>query len=197
MAISPRSRLDWYLENMLVIVAIPLLILNHRRCSLSRISYVALLIFSVLHTIGAHYTYSHVPLGREIGERLGFARNHFDRVVHFGFGLLASVPLLEIQSRVAKFKRWWGYLLPIAVIGAISAHYEILEWLVAVVVSPTAANEYLGTQGDQWDAQKDTLCALAGSVLAMVYAVIADRASGRRIHQDRCQVKRGGTPCPS
>jgi putative membrane protein len=191
LAIHPRDRLDWLLENLLVFLAIPLAIANHRRCPLSRLSYSALALFFLLHAIGAHYTYSEVPIGRIVGDELGLRRNHFDRVVHFGFGLLASIPLLEVQSRVAKFKSRWGYLLPIAVVGALSAHYEIVEWLVATIVSPTAANAYLGTQGDEWDSQKDTLCALAGAIAAMAYAFIADRARRRPVHLDHCRSRQG------
>jgi len=188
LAIRPHDRIDWALENMLVVIAIPLLYRNHRRCPLSNVSYVSLTVFFVLHSIGGHYTYSNVPLGRAMGDAFGFERNHFDRVVHFGFGLLTAIPILEVQSRIAKFKHWWGYLLPIAVIGALSAHYEILEWGVAMVVAPSAGNAYLGTQGDEWDAQKDTLCACAGAVLAMAYAYVVDRVKGRRVHENRCSV---------
>jgi putative membrane protein len=191
LAVAPSDRLDWFLENLLVFVSIPLLWLNHRRCPLSRVSYLALTIFLMLHAIGAHYTYAEVPLGRIVGSKLGFTRNHFDRVVHFSFGLLASVPILEVQSRVARIKKPWGHLLPVAIVGAFSAHYEILEWCVAMIVAPDAGNAYLGTQGDTWDAQKDTLCALSGAVVAMAYAFVVDHARPRSaVHEDRCRVCR-------
>jgi len=50
---------------------------------------------------------------------------------------------------------------------AISAAYELLEWLAAIT-SGSAAMAFLGTQGDVWDTQWDMFLALCGSIAAQV-----------------------------
>lgn len=190
LAIRPVDRFDWFLENLLVFGALPYVVVKYRRSPLSNLAYVCLFAFALLHTVGAHYTYSLVPLGFDLQQSLGLSRNHYDRLVHFSFGLLVSIPALEAQSRVAALKSWWSYMLPVAVTASFSAIFEIIEWLIAMVVDPAAGNAYLGTQGDQWDAQKDMACALVGAVIAMTYAYLADRR-GRPMHKNRFASERG------
>ena len=64
LAIKPHYRQDWLLENVVVMVALPLLVWSYRRLRLSNVCYSAIFIFLVLHEIGAHYTYSNVPYDR-------------------------------------------------------------------------------------------------------------------------------------
>ena len=56
---------------------------------------------------------------------------------------------------------------------SVAAAYEIIEWQYAVREGGSAGIEFLGSQGDVWDAQKDmladTLGALAGIAL---YALV-------------------------
>jgi uncharacterized membrane protein YjdF len=61
LAIDPLYREDWFLENVLVLVAIPLLVRGHRTLPLSRRAYTGLFVFLMLQEVGAHYTYSLVP----------------------------------------------------------------------------------------------------------------------------------------
>jgi putative membrane protein len=190
LAAAPWDRFDWLLENLLVFAAVPWLIHNYRRCPLTSLSCVCLFIFLSLHAVGAHYTYSRMPLGDMARDAWGLSRNHYDRLVHFSFGLLVSIPVLEMQSQIARLKSWWSYMLPVAVTLSLSAIYEIIEWMVALVVDPDAGNLYLGTQGDEWDAQKDTALALAGAILSMTYAYLADQR-GRPLHMNRCPVEPG------
>ena len=89
-AIHPVSRADWLLENLLVFAWLPVLVLTYRRRPLSDVSYALLLAFCLLHTVGAHYTYAEVPLGYWLKDTLGMERNHFDRIVHFAWGLLIT-----------------------------------------------------------------------------------------------------------
>lgn len=191
LAIAPLDRTDWLLENLLVALALPCVIYNFKRSPLSRLSYVCLFVFALLHAVGAHYTYAKVPAGFVVQDWLGLSRNHFDRLVHFAFGLLVSIPALEAQSRVAVLKSWWSYMLPVTVMGCLSALYEIIEWIIAAIVDPAAGAAYLGTQGDEWDAQKDMACAVVGAVIAMTYAYFADRR-GRPMHKNR--FARGAVP---
>ena len=166
-AINPKYPHDWLLENYLVFIFVPVILLVSRYFRLSNISYTLITIFMSLHVIGSHYTYAEVPFGYDLQHWLGASRNMYDRLVHFSFGLLLAYPLREMFLRVAKAEGVWGYWLPIELVLAFSAAYEIIEWLVAARVDPSAGLAFLGTQGDIWDAQKDMLLAGAGAILAM------------------------------
>ena len=147
-AINPLNRTDWMLENILVAVFLPVLILTYRLFPLSDLSYILITVFMMLHAVGAHYTYAEVPLGYWMKEFLGLSRNHFDRIVHFSFGLFMAYPIREVFLRVASARGFWAYYLPLDVTLAFSAVYEIIEMIVAKIVSSGAGDAYLGTQGD-------------------------------------------------
>ena len=166
-AVKPLFPSDWLLENILVFTFLPLLIFTYKRFPLSDLSYIVITIFMCLHAVGAHYTYAEVPLGYWMKEAFGYSRNHFDRVVHFSFGLLMAYPIREIFLRVAHSKGFFAYYLPFDVALAFSGAYEIIEMLVAIIVSPEAGDAYLGTQGDVWDAQKDMALAALGAAISM------------------------------
>jgi putative membrane protein len=166
-AIDPVKRDDWLIENILVFIAVPALIFTYRRLPLSDISYTLIFLFLVLHTVGAHYSYSEVPLGYWLKHQFDLQRNHFDRIVHFGFGLLLTYPIHGILAGAAKARGAWSLLLPPAVIVSLSGFFEIIEAVVAWLVSPELGQAYLGTQGDVWDAQKDIALAILGSVITV------------------------------
>lgn len=176
LAVSPLDRKDWALENVLVLVFVPLLVLTRERLPLSRISYTAIFLFLSLHLIGAHYTYAKVPYdqwfksltGTTLNEFAGFQRNHFDRLVHFSFGLLLAYPIREVFLRVADVRGFWGYYLPLDVTMATSMLFELIEWGAAELFGGDLGAAYLGTQGDIWDAQKDMAMAMLGAVIAML-----------------------------
>jgi putative membrane protein len=167
LAIDPLNRRDWLLENLLVLTLIPLLLLTYRRFEFSLTSYCLIGLFLVLHAFGAHYTYAEVPLGYMLQDLWGLSRNPFDRIAHFAYGALLVSPIRELLVRQAGLRGWWSYALPICVVLAQSGFFEVLEAIVAVIVSPELGNIYLGTQGDEWDAQHDMAAALAGSILTM------------------------------
>jgi putative membrane protein len=177
-AIDPNDRQDWLLENLLAIAGVAGLWLTHRRFTFSSASYTLITAFLTLHAIGAHYTYAEVPFGFWIKDWLALSRNPFDRLVHFGFGALLTYPLREVQMRLAGVRGFWSYYLPASGILALSGLFEIIEAVVAILVSPELGTLYLGTQGDEWDAQKDMAAALAGSVLTLVW--VRFRAAARR-----------------
>lgn len=166
-AINPVYPHDWLLENYLVFIFVPIILILGRWFKLSNVSYTLITIFMVLHVIGAHYTYSEVPFGYTLQEWLGASRNMYDRLVHFSFGLLFAYPVREVFIRLSQAKGVWSYYFPIDVMAALSALYEIIEWQAAKNVDPAAGLAFLGTQGDIWDAQKDMLLATGGAVIAM------------------------------
>lgn len=167
-AIAPVNRFDWFLENLLVFVAVGLLGYFYRTRPLSDLSYALIFIFLVLHSIGAHYTYSKVPLGFWLQDTLSLERNHFDRVIHFCFGVLIFYPVREVLFRYSGAGLRLSGFVAFTVIATSSVVYEIIEWIVAVIVSPEAAMAYLGTQGDTFDAQKDSVLAIAGVFFGLV-----------------------------
>jgi putative membrane protein len=164
-AINPVSRKDWLLENLLAFTGMAFLVMSYRRIPLSDLSYSLILIFALLHAMGAHYTYAEVPLGFWMKDAWNLSRNHYDRIVHFVFGVLLTIPFADLV-RARKLSPFWALFLPAAVITAWSGFFEIIEAVAAWNVSPELGQEYLGTQGDQWDAQKDMGLAILGTALA-------------------------------
>jgi putative membrane protein len=165
----------WILENVPVALGVLILWSTYRPMPLSRISYTLIFLFLCLHETGAHWTYAKVPyndwwhslFGVTLNSELGFTRNHFDRLVHFSYGFLMAYPIREVFLRVASARGFWGYFLPLDFTMSTSAFYELLEWATAAVVGSNASNDFLGSQGDPWDAQKDIALASLGALLAM------------------------------
>jgi len=167
-------RFDWLLENMIVFLAVPLLLMMYRHLPLSKISYSLIFIFLCLHEVGSHYTYAEVPYdqwfetltGTGFNERVGWERNHYDRLIHLFYGLLITYPVREIVLRVSRVRRFSAYLLPLLVVISTSTIFELLEWAAVIVFGGDLGIAYLGTQGDVWDAQKDMLLAAIGGLIA-------------------------------
>ena len=171
-AIHPLKRDDWLLENLLVFVSVPLLVLTYQRLAFSNAFYLLVFLFLILHAAGAHYTYSEVPFGYWLKDAFQLQRNHFDRIVHFAYGLLLTYPVREMLLRIVKVRGYWALLLPVAVIISLSGLFEIIEAVVARLVDPDLGTAYLGIQGDVWDAQKDMALAVLGAVLAVVFSIL-------------------------
>jgi putative membrane protein len=175
LAVSPHDRSAWALENALVAVFAILIASTYKKFPLSRISYTLIFLFLLLHEVGAHYTYAEVPydewlnyiFGFSLNESLGFERNHFDRLVHFSYGLLLAYPIREIFIRVADVKGFWGYFLPLDLTMSTSMMFELFEWIVAELFGGDLGVAYLGAQGDIWDAHKDMVLASLGALIAM------------------------------
>jgi putative membrane protein len=192
LGIAPIDRKDWALENALVVVGLGVLVATHRRFPLSRLSYVLVFVFLLLHEVGSHYTYALVPYdqwfeqltGRGLNERLGLERNHYDRLVHFSYGFLLAYPLREVFVRVASARGFWGYALPLDLVMSSSMLYELIEWGAAEVFGGDLGQAYLGTQGDVWDAHKDMLLATTGAVLALAITALVHRRLDRDFQRE-------------
>jgi len=179
-AIGPWYPSDWLLENALAWLFVAVLLATSHRFTFSRRSYTLILVFLLFHELGAHYTYAEVPY-REWFPALALGeRNHYDRLVHFLFGLLLAHPIREIFLRVAHVRGFWGYYLPLDLTMACSMLYELIEWGAAEVVGGELGMAYLGTQGDIWDAHKDMALASLGAVLAMSWVWVAERRQASR-----------------
>ena len=172
---------DWVLENVINLGFLILLYLTYKWFRFSKLSYGLMFTFMVLNIIGSHYTYAEVPFGFWLKAFLGLDRNHYDRIVHFCFGFLMTYPTRELIRRVSDVKGFWGLYIPIEFVLALSAIYEIIEWLTAVVFGGDLGIAYLGTQGDNFDPIKDMALAGLGSVICtfIIFAVL--------MHYDRKQ----------
>lgn len=175
LAVSPHDRADWALENALVFVFVIAIAVSYRAFPLSRVSYTLIFIFLFFHEIGAHYTYAMVPYdvwfealtGSTLNSVFGFERNHFDRVIHFSYGLLLAYPIREVFIRIANVKGFWSYFLPLDITMSTSMLFELFEWAAAEGFGGELGMAYLGTQGDIWDAHKDMALASMGALTAM------------------------------
>lgn len=181
-AIAPLYPSDWLLENVLVFIAVPILVLYHRHAPLADDTCIFLFLFFCLHTLGSHYTYAEVPYdawwqaltGDTLSAVTGWERNHYDRLVHFAYGLLVTPLWTEIlQRQVPVLRGHWRWLLPLTFMMSHSLLYELIEWAAALLFGGDLGEAYLGTQGDVWDAQQDMALASAGTLVAL--ALLAAR----------------------
>ncbi|HMZ83034.1 MAG TPA: DUF2238 domain-containing protein [Rhodocyclaceae bacterium] len=171
--VHPHDRLTWLLEVAPVVIGIPLLLATGRTFPLSHLLYALLAIHALILIYGGAYTYARVPLGFWMQDWLDLARNPYDRLGHFAQGFVPAIAAREILLRRSPLRpgKWLAFLV-VCVCLAISATYELIEWLSAVIMGQ-GADEFLGTQGDSFDTQADMAMALLGAVIAQ--AVLARR----------------------
>ncbi|WP_147822328.1 DUF2238 domain-containing protein [Salidesulfovibrio onnuriiensis] len=178
MGISPVSRAVWIAEVVPVAGVFLLLAATYRRFRFSTASYLLMGFWLVWHTIGGHYTFANVPFDW-FNDLLGSQRNHFDRIGHFSVGFYAYA-LAELFTR----RKWAGpvvtTLFGLFFIMAVAAAYEIIEWQYAVLEGGNAGIEFLGSQGDIWDAQKDMLADTLGAVFSLILFWVFGKQWGSR-----------------
>jgi putative membrane protein len=175
-AIRPVMVRDWALENLLVVVLVGMLAATYRRIQFSELSYLLIFVYLCMHEWGAHHIYANVPLGEWMKPIFHTARNQYDRVVHFAFGLLLAYPEREVLMRKAKLTGAWALWLPVLISLGFGAAYEILEAVAANLSTPEVSDAFLGLQGDPWDTHKDMFMGLAGAAVTMgVVAVVKNR----------------------
>ncbi len=177
---QPERVFDWWLENAAALTFLAVLGITYRRLPLSDLSYLLIFIYLSMHEWGAAYKYSDVPLGEWMKPWLGTARNDYDRVMHFSYGLLLAYPMQEWFMRVVGVTSRWRYLLPVEMTLAFSACYEMLEALAASVLTPQRGEEFVGMQGDMWDSQKDMFMAGLGVLMAMIVIATVRTLRSRR-----------------
>jgi putative membrane protein len=171
------------MQHVPTVVAALLLGYLSNRFVIVRFNFFLIVLFLTLHTLGARYLYSYLPydawaeqlLGINITETFGFERNHYDRLVHFSYGLLLVLPIQDLERRHLNLPSSLSGWLAIEFIIATSAIYELIEWLIAVVFTPDWAESFLGQQGDVFDAQKDIALATLGAILSVCISVLNNR----------------------
>ncbi|MFH7819118.1 DUF2238 domain-containing protein [Neobacillus thermocopriae] len=167
--IKPAIFSLWIVEVLPAVVLLIVVIAVYHRFRFTTLSYFIFAMLSILMFIGGHYTYSKVPLFHWIKDVFELHRNHYDRFGHFLKGLLVMV-IREILLRKTPLKKGkWLFFIAVSIILAISALYEIIEWLAFVFGKKGVTTEnFLGAQGDRWDAQWDMLLAFLGSILGLL-----------------------------
>ena len=163
----PYDRLTWLMEVAPVLIALPLLIGTRERYPLTTLLYVLIFLHGLVLIGGGAYTYARVPAGFWVQEWLGLARNPYDKLGHFMQGFVPALVAREVLLRGGFVHgRRMAAFLCVCVAMAISAVYELIEWWAALALGQ-GADEFLGTQGDQWDTQSDMFLALIGSTVAI------------------------------
>jgi len=178
-AVAPYDRTIWFAEVAPVLIAVPLLVATARRFPLTPLCCVLVAAFALILILGGTYTYARVPLGFTLQEWFDLVRNPYDRIGHFFQGVTPAIVARELLLRTSPLQpgKWLFTLVTLGCLG-ISAAYELIEWLSAVVWGD-GSTEFLGSQGDQWDAQWDMFLALCGAVLAqLAFARLHDRQLG-------------------
>ena len=158
----------WVLEVFPIFIALPVLVATARRFPLTPLAYRLLFVHALILMVGGHYTYAKVPLGFWVQDAFGLARNHYDRLGHLAQGFVPAMLTREVLLRRSPLQRGkWLAFLVVCVCLALSATYELIEWLTAVL-GGSAADAFLGTQGDVWDTQWDMFMALVGAISALL-----------------------------
>ncbi|WP_341300822.1 DUF2238 domain-containing protein [Lysinibacillus sp. FSL H8-0500] len=181
--IKPSSYLDWLAEVSPGIVAILVVTALYRKFRFTTLSYCIIALLAILTFIGGHYTYSEVPLFNWIKDEFHLQRNHYDRFGHFLKGLLAIVIREIVIRKTSLTKGAWLTGITISIILAIAAFYEIIEWLsTRISKGSKGAKDFLGMQGDRWDAQWDMFLALLGTVFALLLLTKLHDKLLKRLH---------------
>ncbi len=166
--IRPYDRATWLMEVAPVLLALPILLLTHRRFPLTPLLFLLLFVHALVLIWGGAYTYARVPLGCWMQDLLGLARNPYDKIGHFMQGLVPALLAREILLRGRHVSgKALAAFLSVCIALAGSAFYELIEWWAALTLGQ-GAEEFLGTQGDPWDTQSDMFLALIGAALAML-----------------------------
>ena len=178
--VRPYDRATWLLEVLPVMIALPVMWATYARFPLTTLLYIGVFLHAVVLIGGGAYTYARVPLGFELQELFGLARNPYDKIGHFFQGFVPALAAREILIRggFVRGRKMLAFLV-VCIVLAISATYELVEWAAALIMGQ-GADEFLGTQGDEWDTQSDMFLALLGSLAALTtLSRLHDRQIGR------------------
>jgi len=180
--IDPADRTTWILEVFPIFIAVPVLLATARRFPLTPLAYRLIFVHALILMLGGHYTYAQVPLGFWMQRVFGFSRNHYDRIGHLAQGFVPAIIAREILVRRSPLRPGkWLFVIVLCVCLAISACYEFIEWWSALI-GGSAADAFLGTQGDPFDTQADMLMALIGAFLAQaLLARLHDRQIAQKL----------------
>ncbi|RIE05292.1 DUF2238 domain-containing protein [Cohnella faecalis] len=181
MALSPTKRNQWAADSAPLAVIILTLVFTYKRYRFTNLSYFVMFVFFCLHTYAAHYTYEGTPFDHWLKSSFHTKRSYYDRVVHLFFGLLCSIPFLEILKCKAKLRGFWSYFLTVVAVLGFSAAFEILEMLAALAAGKGGEAKFVGMQGDIFDTQKDMALGLLGGAATMGIAAWINRRKKKSV----------------
>lgn len=168
--IHPTDRINWISETFPAIIGGLIFIFTYRRFPFTSIAYTLCWFFALILITGGHYTYADVPIGNWFRDTFHLSRNHFDRFGHFFQGVIPAMLAREMILRTTPLKSGkWLFVFCTSIALAISASYELFEWQYAVHFGGQQAEDFLGSQGDVWDAQKDMFMALCGAIVSQIF----------------------------
>ena len=166
--INPRDLFTWFLEVLPALIGLVVIIATYKRFRLTTLLYVLICIHATILLIGGHYTYAEMPLFNWLRDTFSLGRNYYDRLGHLAQGFIPAMIAREVLLRLTPLRRGkMLFFIIVCICLAISAFYEFIEWWVAVA-SGSAADAFLGTQGDVWDTQWDMFFAFCGAILALL-----------------------------
>lgn len=166
--IHPFDRGTWVMEVVPVVIVLPILFATYSRFPLTNLLYSLIFLHAIVLIVGGAYTYARVPLGFEIAQWFSLDRNPYDKIGHFMQGFVPAIAAREILLRKQiLIKGKMLTFIVICIVLAISASYELIEWAAALVMGQ-GAEEFLGTQGYEWDTQSDMFFALIGVITALL-----------------------------
>lgn len=174
--INPVYPNEIVLQHIATIIIIGFLVYITIKNNISNNGFLCLILMLAIHIIGARWSYSNTPydkwiqslFGFSINDYFGFKRNHYDRFVHFMYGFLMIIPIGEIYNKWIDLPKRFSNHVAFLFVLASSLIYELIEWMIAVFMSPAYAEAYNGQQGDFWDAQKDMALAMLGAIVMIV-----------------------------
>lgn len=163
-----HDKFTWVMEVFPIILGLPVLVFTYHRFKFTNLVYVLLIIHFVILSVGGIYTYAKVPLGFWMQDWFHFTRNNYDKIGHFAQGFIPAIIARELLLRTSPLKsgKWLSFIV-VSICFAISAFYELIEWWTSLAQG-ASAEAFLGTQGDEWDAQSDMFVALIGAILALL-----------------------------
>jgi putative membrane protein len=178
--IAPYDRIVWVLETFWVMIAIVLWALWLRRKPATATVFYLLVAHALVLIVGGIYTYSLVPIGATVQEWMGRPRNDYDRLGHWmqGFAPVLLWREVFIRGEIVRRGAWLGVIV-VGMCLAFSAFFELLEFAAAVFGGESGVN-FLGAQGDEWDAQWDMLFCLVGAITSLfTLGFVQDRELAR------------------
>lgn len=175
--INPRWPLEQAMHSSLTVVGLIWLVWHAQKYSMKNLDFFAICFFIAIHSIAARWLYSNVPyddwfkvlFSWSPQEAFGFERNHFDRFIHFLYGICFMPALANFMGTKNNISMRAASTLGLMLIMCSSLLYEWLEWAIALAMSPAQAEAYNGQQGDIWDAHMDMLLATLGAVFTIPF----------------------------
>ncbi len=170
----------WFMEVLPVLIAVPALVWLYPRLRFTSLVYWLIAIHAAILMVGGHYTYSLMPVFEWIKHWFHLDRNYYDRLGHFAQGFVPAIIAREVLLQTTPLRR--GKLLITLIMGVcmgISAMYELVEFAAAKATG-SAADAFLGSQGDPWDTQWDmTFCLIGATCALLFFSRLHDRTLAR------------------